>query len=443
MTTRFIDVNAVVIAADRQRRTFEPGAMRELVASIQAHGLFHAITLRQEGEDYVLVAGERRLKAVQELASLDDSFTYDGREVPLHSIPYVLLGDLDELAREEAELDENIRRENLSWQERAAATARLMELRQKQAARGDVPVPSVNSISTEIRGTDQGFQRETVRRELVVAKHLDKPEIAGAKTVEEAYKVLKRQEDQRRNAELGAQVGRVFTADLHRLHNEDALGWLRSCSAERFDVILTDPPYGMGADSFGDSGGLAAGAHGYEDSRSYFETLMEVFCPHSFRVAKPSAHAYVFCDLDNFFDLRLWMSEAGWKVFRTPLIWHKPNGMRAPWPLMGPYRRYEICLFAVKGDRPVTKLQPDLITFPPDKNLGHAAQKPVALFEDLLRRSVKPGDMVLDPFCGSGTIFPAAHELKCVATGVEMSQESYGVAIKRIEALKAQGGLPV
>jgi DNA modification methylase len=83
----------------------------------------------------------------------------------------------------------------------------------------------------------------------------------------------------------------------------------------------------------------------------------------------------------------------------------------------------------------------DVLDYPPDTNLGHAAQKPVALFQDLLSRSILPGQSVLDPFCGSGPIFAAAHALKARATGIEMDQGSYGIAVKRIESLRPQAEL--
>jgi len=194
----------------------------------------------------------------------------------------------------------------------------------------------------------------------------------------------------------------------------------------------------MGADEFGDSGGLAAGAHGYVDDEANAIKCYEALASHGFRVAKPQAHLYAFCDLDMFGRLKFLFMNEGWWVFRTPLVWHKPSAMRAPWPENGPQRKYECCLYAVKGKRKVTKMAPDLFAFNPDSNLGHAAQKPVALFEELLKRSVQPGDSVLDPFCGSGPIFPAAHGLKCRATGVEIDTASYGIAVKRIEALKVQ-----
>ena len=53
----------------------------------------------------------------------------------------------------------------------------------------------------------------------------------------------------------------------------------------------------------------------------------------------------------------------------------------------------------------------------------------------LLKRSTAPGDKVLDAFAGSGTIFPAAHQCKLYATGLELTAEYYGIAVNRLNAL--------
>jgi len=87
------------------------------------------------------------------------------------------------------------------------------------------------------------------------------------------------------------------------------------------------------------------------------------------------------------------------------------------------------------GDRPVLQLKPDVLTWPSDENLNHQAQKPVNLYIDLLSRSVRPGDSVLDCFGGTGTVILAAHTLKCRATYVEMDQAAYGTAINRLKGL--------
>jgi len=188
----------------------------------------------------------------------------------------------------------------------------------------------------------------------------------------------------------------------------------------------------MGADEFGDSGGLAAGGHGYEDSLENFQEILSVLAMQSWRLTKTQAHLYCFCDLDQFPMMKQAFSIAGWTVFRTPLIWYKRSGMRAPWPEWGPQRKFETILYAIKGKRPVLKMLGDVLDYAPDANLGHAAQKPVALFQDLLSRTCLPGNAVLDPFMGTGAIFPAAHGLKVRATGIELDQASYGIAIKRI-----------
>ena len=90
----------------------------------------------------------------------------------------------------------------------------------------------------------------------------------------------------------------------------------------------------------------------------------------------------------------------------------------------------------MKGDRKCNKLGGDVLQFPPADNLGHQAQKPVALFEELLKRSARPGDKVLDLFGGTGTLLPAAQNTKCFATIVEQDAAACGIAAARLNKLK-------
>lgn len=433
---RLIASHAILVSSNRQRREFEQGALQELVESIDKHGLFHPIVLRLEGESYVLVSGERRLRAIADLRDLGGVLRFDGQDVLSPLIPHVLLGELGPLEAEEAELEENIRRSDLTWQERASATARLAALRTAQAGVAGGPAPTTADIAEEIRGSSEGANQEATRQEIIVAKYLTDPEIAAAGSTKEAFTILRRRDARGRNAQLAADVGRTFTSAQHTALNCDSIQWMREQEPGQFDVILTDPPYGIGADEFGDAGGRTAGAHGYGDSYEEWEELMNAFPAQAFRLAKEQAHAYVFCDIDRFPELREGFRMVGWWTHRTPLIWHKPAAPRAPWPEHGPQRKYELILYAVKGRRPTMKLCPDVITCDTDDNIGHPAQKPQALYEDLLRRSIRAGDTVFDPFMGSGTIFPAAHSLKCKATGIEIDSSSYGIALKRLELLK-------
>jgi ParB/RepB/Spo0J family partition protein len=448
-----LPISSIQIPENRQRQEFDLAELNELGESIKTFGLFHPIILREQFEEVssnpdigvrhlYLVAGERRLRAVADIYELGGSFIHDKQPVPVGHIPYILLGELDELGREEAELEENIRRKDLSWQELATATARLSHLRTRQAAAAGVPAPTTAAIAKEVRGSSEGIHQATTRREILVAKHLDDPEIRAAKGVDDAFKILKRKEDAAKRVQLAAEIGRSYTAgSAHKALNEDSLGWMASVEEGQFDVILTDPPYGIDADTFGDSGGKAAGAHFYKDDYETWKEIITCLAKEGFRITKPQAHLYCFCDITRFEEAKAIFAQAGWKCFRTPIIWHKPNGSRTPWVDQGPQRKYEIILYANKGSRPVTRIYPDLVSYPADENLGHQAQKPVSLFTDLLRRSVGPGDQVLDPFAGSGPVLPAGHEFKCQVTAIEKDPAAYAICVGRVKALDAQPDL--
>jgi DNA modification methylase len=130
------------------------------------------------------------------------------------------------------------------------------------------------------------------------------------------------------------------------------------------------------------------------------------------------------------------MESFGWYVHRTPLINYKLDGSRVPLPENGPQRKWELILYAIKGWRKVTRIYSDVIETRGDENLAHGAQKPVALFENLLKRSIRPGDTVLDPFGGTGTLFPAAHNLLVCATVIELDPVYAGTAAARLKGLK-------
>jgi site-specific DNA-methyltransferase (adenine-specific) len=422
----------------RQRKEIDAEGLMDLTNSIATVGLIHAIVVRTEGSQTILVAGERRMKAIETIWGMGGFFTYERQAVEEGMIPCTYLHELDPLDAMEIELEENIKRQDLSWQERSEATSQLYELRRLQAEKAQKSLPSTADLATKLYPDQRpDSASHAVREELILARNLKDPDVAKASSRAEGLKVIKRKEEAARQILLGEQVGKTFGRHSHEIIKGDCLKWMAGWAPGQFDVILTDPPYGIDAQDFNDSGGKAnAAGHTYDDSLYNWRILITVFATHSYRLAKPQAHCYIFCDVDNFVELRSIMAAAGWKPFRTPFIWHNPTSQRAPWPTQGPHRRYQMCLYAVKGDRPVLKLSPDLVTYASDSNLGWAAQKPVALYQDFLSRSCRAGDSVLDPFAGSGTIFVAAHGLKIKATGIEIDPVAYGIAVKRIGELK-------
>jgi len=422
MQAQLIKTSDVIIDPNRQRREFNSQDLAELAAGVRMHGLMHAIVLRERDGAMVLVAGERRMRAVAEVRMLGGEVRYNEEVIPDGFLPYVTLGQLSPLEAEQAELDENLQRKDLTWQERSAALARLHNLRSKQA-QAEGRVHTVADTAVEVKGRSDGNFQNTVRKDIIVSNYLHIPEVAKARTADEGFKILKKMEEAKKHKELAKQIGSTLTHESHKIFNTNCISWMLSTDPEQFDVILTDPPYGMGADEFGDSAGKMGGS------------LMAEWAPLAYRVAKQEAHAYVFCDLDNFHELKRIMQGAGWWVTRTPFICTKPNSGRVPHPEHGPRRQWEMILYAIKGKKKTLGIYPDVITTFADPNTSHGAQKPVALYSDLLKRSCRPGDRVLDSFAGSGTIFPAAHAAKILATGIELNQQYYGICLQRLQGL--------
>jgi site-specific DNA-methyltransferase (adenine-specific) len=125
--------------------------------------------------------------------------------------------------------------------------------------------------------------------------------------------------------------------------------------------------------------------------------------------------------------------EAGF-TFHKPLVWDKVAiGMGYH------YRaRYELILFFEKGKRKLNDLSiPDVIR---EKRIykGYPTEKPVPVLRTLISQSTEPGEVVCDPFCGSGSAGVAAVELGRIFCGSDICDEAIEVSTRRIKEAQAQ-----
>jgi site-specific DNA-methyltransferase (adenine-specific) len=74
----------------------------------------------------------------------------------------------------------------------------------------------------------------------------------------------------------------------------------------------------------------------------------------------------------------------------------------------------------------------DVWRFGIERNRQHPAQKPLPLIAQIVRVSSRPGNLVLDPFMGSGTTLVAAKQLGRRAIGIEIEQKYCDIAIERL-----------
>jgi DNA modification methylase/ParB-like chromosome segregation protein Spo0J len=428
-----VALSQITIPENRQRRDFDPKKLAELKDSILRNGLMNPVTVEAadaEGKSVILRAGERRLRCLGELFKEGAQVRHGKDAVTLDTIPVVLYNELTPIQRLEIEIEENCIRTDFTWKERAAAYARLHELRSLQN-----PGQTITATASEIMGKEAvGGQQTRVSDALIIAKHLDNPLVAGAKSEKEALRVIRRQAEAVHQAKLAKAIDPTKTQ--HKLLKGEAKELMPLLLDGLFDCVLTDPPYGVGADNFGDQ---SATGHEYEDSYTYWKELMSWLPEQLFRVTKERAHCYIFCDPRRFEELATLMVLANWRVWPTPLIWDKGNGM-LPQPDHGPRRTYEAILYALKGDRPTIVVKNDVIRVNPVRDLRHGAQKPVALYRDLLSRSCRPGDSVLDSFGGTGPILVAANMARLTATYIERGEDAYNIALTRAATKEIDDG---
>jgi len=231
MTKQFCALSEVVVES-RHRKEFSEKANLDLQESIRNIGLLHAIVLEDDGERMILRAGERRFRAVKDLADFGVQIRYDGKEVDLGFIPYTSWEELTELQRLQIEVDENQQRKDFTWQEAATALAALAKLREMQAG-GVRPATKALAEEAYCKGNTPMTPVAAAARakdELILAKHLHKPEIAKAKTAKEAMQLLKTAERHERNLELAQTVGRLQKSERFQCLNADTSEWVLTLS---------------------------------------------------------------------------------------------------------------------------------------------------------------------------------------------------------------------
>lgn len=113
-TTRDIPIEKIHPGRNQARRHFDEGALDELAESLQASGVIQPIVLRTDGEQFELLAGERRWRAAQRAG--------------MSTIPAIVRDDLDPVSAQVLGLVENLQRESLSPMETAYGLKRLSEL---------------------------------------------------------------------------------------------------------------------------------------------------------------------------------------------------------------------------------------------------------------------------------------------------------------------------
>lgn len=183
------------------------------------------------------------------------------------------------------------------------------------------------------------------------------------------------------------------------------------------DLVATDPPYGVGYDGGSTVREKLAG----DETPLLYAQVLDL-CR---RAAKPTAAFYLFYADSQTLAVRHAVEDAGLKV-RNNLIWNKNHAQFGA--MFAQYKqKFEPILYChVKGESPKWRGPNNEVTvWEVDRastNNLHPTQKPIDLMLRIIRNGSDPGDIVLDPFAGSGTTLRAAKDIGRRAIGIEIDE---------------------
>lgn len=235
---------------------------------------------------------------------------------------------------------------------------------------------------------------------------------------------------------------------LNRIYHEDCLVGLKQITTESIDLVVTDMPYKICAGGCSPHGGNPKGIlkrereYVADDSADvvragklfkHNDIYPSEWLPDVYRVLKQSTHCYIMVNARNLKDLQVEAEKVGF-IFQQLLVWKKDNCVMNKYYM----NQLEFILMLRKGaaknvnDMGISNCLscPNII----GKGEQHyPTQKPVALMEVLIRQSSNEGDIVLDPFAGSGSTLIAAKRLNRRYIGFEIDKQYYDMAVKRLE----------
>lgn len=215
-----------------------------------------------------------------------------------------------------------------------------------------------------------------------------------------------------------------------KLVHGDCLEVMKNIPDNSIDLIVTDPPYLINYSSKwnlkGNSGKPITGDNDYD--------LIEKSIKEMYRVLKSNSAAYIFCSpkrIDYFMKCCL---DVGF-IIKNSIIWVKNNWTSGD--LKGAYgQQYEIIILLNKGRRYFNgkRLSDvwffDRVAF---QHQFHPNEKPVKLLEQCILKHSDEGNIILDPFMGSGSTGIACLNTNRRFIGIEKNAKYYEIAIQRVK----------
>ena len=406
----------VKIMDERFREDY--GDIEGIAVSIQRYGLFHPIVV---DENMNLIAGERRLKA--------------HRLLGITEIEVRQLKDVDELERREIEIEENLRRKDFTWQEEVRAKNEVDRIKRElygSAIKGHGGGWSIRDTADSL-----GDSIGTVSRDLRLAKALEEhPDLMKQPTKDAAWKLYQKMRERQLTGALADKV-RV-SIDTSCIVNGDSTVEMKKVKSNSVDLVFMDPPFAIALDKGFKSSDAWAGKV-YDDEEGHVKNMISLVVKECFRVLKDDRHMYIWFGIQHYQFVYSMLVEVGFNVGVVPCIWSKKGGSGSGGSEYSNSSNYEACFLCMKGRRALNKLgQPNVWEeqrVAPQRKV-HPTEKPTSLVRRCIEQSSQAGELVIDPFAGSGSTLMAGLECKRRVWGCELDKEYYGQIVLKLEKMK-------
>ncbi len=251
---------------------------------------------------------------------------------------------------------------------------------------------------------------------------------------------------------------------IDKIFNMDCLIGMKELPDESVDCVVTDCPY----ETVG--GGCSAGnyktAKGHsqpsgmlnrqrtvvrDEEKAQIEAVragkmfeynsikFSDWLPEVYRVLKKGTHCYIMINSRNLKELQIEAEKVGF-AFQNLLVWDKSNMAGTP----NKYYMQKCEFILMLSKRPARNIndmgQSNLLSCPnpTGKSNTHPTAKPPRLMQVLIENSTKKGDLVLDPFMGSGATAIACVQSERHYLGYEIDEKYFNVAERRLKSMAVQ-----
>ena len=252
-------------------------------------------------------------------------------------------------------------------------------------------------------------------------------------------------------------MSKYFSQDNFTLILGDSLEELKKIKSKSIDMIFADPPYFLSGDGITCSGGKIVSV-----KKGEWDKKIDIKEKHKFnkkwirlckRVLKDNGTIWISGTMHNIYSIGMALEEEGFKIINN-ITWKKLNPppniscrafthstetiLWAKKDIKNAKHKFNYETMKTMNDgKQMKDVWETSLTKPSEKKYGkHPTQKPIELLKRIIIASTDEGDLILDPFNGSGTTGIVSNLLNRKYIGIEKEKDYLDLTIRRFKHRK-------